>query len=120
MNDGPDAFAHIVASGHAVDRARERLGWRDEAEAAARIRAEVRIGILAGRVADRKPNWVREPHRRGVATEGHYVWDADGTRCWAVKESGARARTLVVTTLLVALDGVDHEAKKIRAGMVRR
>lgn len=99
----PDWHAPIEIADHALIRARQRLGWDGSVEElTVRIRADVREGLLADRVAARRPNWTRGSGiiRNGRSTETtRYVWDAHAARCW-VTGLGASGRVYVKTVLL--------------------
>lgn len=118
MND-LSLTAHIGVTDHALERARERIGWGDHL--VRRIRGEIRVGIIADRVARVRPNWTRGTWngKDGAPGEVRYVWDAEVTRCWVVAAGSDR---ISVLTLLLGKD--EEEAAQVdrhlRRGMVRR
>lgn len=76
--------AKILVTEHALERARERLGWEDDGHLEQRIRVDVRVALLLDRVTGVRPNWTRGATLDEIAGHaGHsYAWDGDATRCW--------------------------------------
>ena len=74
-----EGLVDVWVSDHARTRGRERCpGFK-----AARIVDEVRAALREGRVAARKPEWIRGYH--GLDAECLYTWTANGERCYPIK-----------------------------------
>lgn len=118
----PDAFSRIVVNDHAVERARERLRWPDDGKLEERIRADVRVALVVGRVTDVRPNWSRgagsdaPPVRRGC----WYAWDADATRCWVLEQEDRRRVRVSTVVATVDVTAERSNDRHVRRGMRRR
>lgn len=131
MND-LNPFRRIIVSLHALDRTRERLGesgcallQRDEFTLPHAVRAEVRISILADRVAEVRPHWTHGDSMSRDTDYGHdarFVYDRAAARCWVVESSDEAQNALIVKTLLLSSDEEARlaQTKLVRAGQVRR
>jgi hypothetical protein len=76
----------VYASGHAIDRARERYGLTLE-----EMLAEVYGALREGRIAVNKPRWlIRHGSRTKTVGRGkiRYVWNEQRTRVYTIKETG--------------------------------
>ena len=112
-------FAPIYINEHAVDRARERLGWTGDG-VRARIRSDVRVGLLAERVTEVQPNWTRGPGAEVAESRGQrFVWMPDASYCWVIV---VRSEGVYVRTVLPNVEKRDARAadRTIRKGMKRR
>lgn len=111
----PSASARIEVSDHALERARDRIGWED----AQRIRTEIRAAILLDRVTETRPDWAGGTFDAKSDGDHYFAYNGDATRCWVMTTWGG---TIVVKTLLL-----DHETlraisetRHLRPGFRRR
>lgn len=112
-------FAPIYVNEHAVDRARERLGWGGD-DVRTRIRSDVRLGMIADRVTETQPNWTRGPGAESIQTRGQrFVWNPDASYCWVivVRAEGVYVRTVLPNVAERSARAADH---RIWKGMKRR
>lgn len=106
----------IGVTDHALERARQLVGWDDRT----RIRADVRAALLNDRVTAVQPNWTRGDGTDGETTGVEYAYDEDATRCWVL---GARADgSAYVKTLLIDVQRriALSEERRLRTGTRRR
>jgi hypothetical protein len=119
----PDfAFRRISVTGHAEKRARERLLWEDDGHLEERIRADVRVALVVGRVTNVRPNWSRgqnadEPRTRSSCW---YAWDVDASRCWILELRGPDLVQVSTVIAAVAVIADRSDDRHVRRGMKRR